>query len=46
MFSTLASWLASLSLSLKQPLTSFCDIETTHDKAFVTRSGNYGPFRR
>ena len=41
MLSFLASALASLSLSLKQPLTSYCDIETTHDHALVTKAGNY-----
>jgi intracellular multiplication protein IcmB len=41
MFSALASALASFSLALKQPLTVYCDIETTHDDALVTKSGNY-----
>src|ERR1700758_431905 len=41
MLSALASALASLSLSLKQPLTAYCDIETRHGDAFVTKVGNY-----
>lgn len=41
MFSALASALASLSLTLKQPLTAYCDVETTHDDALITKGGNY-----
>ena len=41
MLAAIASALASLSLSLKQPLTAYCDIETTHDDALITKSGNY-----
>ena len=41
MLSFLASALADLSLALKQPLTADCDIETTHDKALITKTGNY-----
>jgi len=41
MFGSLARALASLSLALKQPLTAFCDLETTHGDAFVTRAGHY-----
>jgi intracellular multiplication protein IcmB len=41
MFSFLARALASLSLALKQPLASFCELETAHDDAFVTKAGHY-----
>ena len=41
MFSAIASFLASLSLSLKQPLTAYCDLETTHDDALITKGGHY-----
>ena len=41
MFSALASALASISLSLKQPLTSYCDLETTHDDALISKRGDY-----
>ena len=41
MFSLLARGLASLSLALKQSLTSFCELETVHGDAFITRSGDY-----
>lgn len=41
MLSTIANGLASLSLALKQPLPSFCELETTHGDAFVTKGGNY-----
>ena len=41
MWSAIASALASLSLALKQPLTAYCDLETTHDDALITRHGHY-----
>ena len=41
MFSAIASFLASLSLSLKQPLTAYCDLETTHDDALITKGGHH-----
>ena len=41
MFSALANGLASLSLALKQPLAAFCDLETSHRDALVTKGGNY-----
>ena len=41
MLAVLARALANLSLLLKQPLTSFCDIETSHGDALVTKSGDY-----
>jgi intracellular multiplication protein IcmB len=41
MFSMLARAFASLSLALKQPLESFCDLETSHGDALVTKAGNY-----
>ena len=41
MVSFITNGLASLSLMLKQALPSYCDLETTHGDAFVTKSGNY-----
>src|SRR5439155_768535 len=41
MFAALASALANVSLALKQPLTAYCDIETSHDDALITKSGAY-----
>jgi intracellular multiplication protein IcmB len=41
MLSALAAALANLSLALKQPLTAYCDIETTHDDALVMKDGSY-----
>ena len=41
MFAALGRSLAGLSLILKQPLQSFCELETAHDNAFVTRAGHY-----
>jgi intracellular multiplication protein IcmB len=41
MFSALSRGLASLSLVLKQPLQSFCELETAHGDALVTKSGHY-----
>jgi hypothetical protein len=41
MFSAIARGLASLSLVLKQPLQSFCELETAHGDALVTTSGHY-----
>ncbi|MBN8902786.1 MAG: ATP-binding protein, partial [Rhodospirillales bacterium] len=41
MFSAVANGLASLSLALKQPLPSFCDLETSHGDALVTKGGDY-----
>lgn len=38
--------LAAVSLMLKQPLTSFCDIETSHGDALVTKHGDYVSFLR
>ena len=37
----LARALASVSLALKQPLQSFCTLETAHGDSFVTKSGHY-----
>ncbi len=37
----IAKLLAGISLALKQPLYSYCDIETTHDDALVTKHGDY-----
>lgn len=41
MFSAIANGLASLSLALKQPLPSFCELETAHGDALVTKRGDY-----
>ena len=41
MFSALARFFASLSLSLKQPLSAFCEVETAHGEALVTKAGHY-----
>ena len=41
MFTFLARSLASLSLALKQPLQSFCELETAHGDALVTKAGHY-----
>jgi intracellular multiplication protein IcmB len=41
MFNTISRALASLSLALKQPLPAFCEIETTHGDAIITRTGDY-----
>ncbi len=41
MIATLAKMLASLSLTLRQPLYSYCDVETTHDDAMVTKHSDY-----
>lgn len=41
MIAAIARAFASLSLSLKQPLRSFCEVETAHGDAFVTKSGHY-----
>ena len=41
MLSALAGMLASISLALRQPLQSFCTLETAHGDAFVTKSGHY-----
>ena len=46
MLSALARALANLSLLLKQPLTSFCDLETSHGDALVTKSGDYASWLR
>ncbi|GAB0119843.1 ATP-binding protein [Acidisoma sp. 7E03] len=41
MLSALANTLASLSLMFKQPLSTFCDLETTHGDALITKRGDY-----
>jgi intracellular multiplication protein IcmB len=38
--------LASLSMALKQPLAGYCDVETTHGDALVTKQGDYCTFLR
>ena len=39
--SFLTAALASLSLMLRQPLSSFCDLETTDGPAFISKGGHY-----
>src|SRR5271163_1023322 len=46
MLSSIARLLASISLALKQPLASYCDVETTHGDALVTKHGDYLSFVR
>ena len=41
MLSALARAVAGFSLALKQPLAAFCDIETAHGDALVTKTGDY-----
>jgi len=41
MFPFLARGFASLSLALKQPLSAFCELETAHDDALITKTGHY-----
>ena len=41
MFALLARGFAGLSLALKQPLTAFCELETAHDDALITKTGHY-----
>jgi intracellular multiplication protein IcmB len=41
MFTSLARALAGFSLALKQPLQSFCELETAHGDALVTKAGHY-----
>jgi intracellular multiplication protein IcmB len=39
--SGLAKGLASLSLAFRQPLSAFCDVETAHGNALITKHGDY-----
>jgi intracellular multiplication protein IcmB len=41
MISFVEKGLASLSLLLKQALPAYCDLETSHGDAFVTKTGHY-----
>ena len=41
MFAALARMFASLSLALKQPLQTYCDLETAHGDALITKHGHY-----
>ena len=41
MLTSLARSLASFSLALKQPLQSFCELETAHSDALVSKAGHY-----
>jgi intracellular multiplication protein IcmB len=43
---SIARILASISLRLKQPLAGFCDIETSHGDALITKQGDYLSFVR
>jgi intracellular multiplication protein IcmB len=45
-FDAIARMLASVSLALKQPLESFCELETAHGDALVTKHGDYVTFAR
>ena len=46
MFAMLAKAFASVSLALKQPLPSFCDLETTDDGTLVGKRGERVTFVR
>jgi intracellular multiplication protein IcmB len=46
MLNAIARLLASLSLVLRQPLESFCEIETSHGDALVSSQGDYLTFLR
>jgi intracellular multiplication protein IcmB len=46
MMRIVSSLLASLSMALRQPLAGYCDVETTHGDALVTRQGDYCTFLR
>ncbi|VTZ48787.1 Intracellular multiplication protein IcmB [Methylocella tundrae] len=46
MLSSIARGLASISLALKQPLAGYCDVETSHGDALVTKQGDYLSFLR
>ena len=41
MFSALARAFASFSLTLKQPLPAFCELETSDGQALITKAGHY-----
>src|SRR5271165_20809 len=41
MIAAIGRALANLSLMLRQPFPSFCDIETAHGNALVTKQGDY-----
>ena len=41
MLKSLATGLANFSLMFRQPLGSFCDIETAHNDALIDKRGNY-----
>jgi intracellular multiplication protein IcmB len=46
MLRVVSGLLASLSMALKQPLAGYCDVETTHGDALVTKQGDYCTFLR
>jgi intracellular multiplication protein IcmB len=46
MIEMIARGLAAISLALKQPLAGFCDIETAHGDALITKQGDYLSFIR
>lgn len=41
MIGAISRLLAGLSLTLKQPIGTFCDVETTHGDALVTKHSDY-----
>ncbi len=41
MFAAIARGFAALSLALKQPLGAFCEVETAHGDALITKAGHY-----
>ena len=46
MLGMIANALAKASLMFKQPLPSFCDIETAHNGALIDKTGNYATWIR
>jgi len=44
MFKLLVRAFANLSLSLRQPITTFCDLDTTDGDALLTKTGEYATF--
>ena len=46
MLNLISRGLAAVSLMVKQPLASFCDIETSHGDALITKQGDYLSFVR
>lgn len=46
MLNSISRMLAGISLALKQPLAGYCDVETSHGDALVTKQGDYLSFIR